>query len=131
MPSEDTPVNLRSSIEAYQWRRNEIEKAVVPIIHGPLMRPPLFSENELSTLPYRRQNEPFAETRSRWPSSNGSSTRNVPFVKTSREIERGLLQKEIRLLEKENQDIKQRAQYNQRLMLKINKALCGVNMERL
>ena len=132
MPSEDTPVNLRSSIEAYQWRHDEIKKAVkthVPLIRDPLMRAPLFSENELSTLPYRQQNKPFAETRSSWPSSNGSSTRNVPFVKTSREIERGLLQQEIRLLEKENWDIKQRAHHNQRLLLKINKAL-AVNMER-
>ena len=64
-------------------------------------------------------------------SSNGSSsTRNIPIVQTSREIERGLFQQEIRLLEKENFDIEQRANRNQRLLLKINKAL-AVNMERL
>ena len=131
MPSEDTPVHLRSSIEAFQWRRNEIEKEVIiQVPRIPLMRAPLFTENELRTLPYRQQNLPFTDTRSTWPSSNGSSARHVPCVKTSREIERGLLQDEIRLLEKENEDIKQRARHNQRLLLKINQAL-AVNMARL
>ena len=131
MPSEDTPVHLRSSIEAYQWRHNEIENAVsfqVPCVTP--MRAPLFTENELRTLPYRQQNLPFTNTRSTWPSLSGSSTRTVPCVKTSREFERGLLQDEIRLLEKENKDIKQRALRNQRLLIKINQAL-AVNMARL
>ena len=83
MPSEDTPVNLRSSIEAYQWRRNEIEKAVVPLIRVPLMRSPLFSENELSTLPYRRQNVPFTETRSKWPKSVGRQPFHAPCITVS------------------------------------------------
>lgn len=133
MPSEDTPVHLRSSIEVYQWRHDVIEKAVntpPPLIRAPLIRVPLFSEHELSTLPYRKQNLPYTDTRSSWPSSNGSSTRQVPCMKTSREFERGLLQDEIRLLEKDNEDIKQRARHNQRLLLKINHALAE-NMARL
>lgn len=137
MPSEDTPVYLRSSIEACQWRHIEIQKALNnpirpmnSVMHAPCMRAPLFTEKELKSLPYRQQDLPFTKSSSKWPSSNGFSTCNAPFVKTSREIERGLFRQEIQLLEKENQDIKQRAYHNQRLLLKINKAL-AVNMERL
>ncbi len=44
-------------------------------------------------------------------------------MKTSREIERGILQRELQLLEQDDENFKQRAHKNQRLLLNINRAL--------
>lgn len=126
MPSEDTPVNIRSSIEAYRWWSDQIENASSQT----RVRPPLFTNEELSNLPYRRQNQPFVKTRSTWSSSGSSTvTQNSFSIVSSREIERGILQREIGLMETDHQDFKKHAHHNQRMLLNINRAL-AVNMAR-
>ena len=126
MPSEDTPVKLLSSIEAYQWRVKQIENDLQTHVSHPL-----FTDEELCNLPYRRQHSPFITTRSTWPSTGGSTVINKPHcVVTSREIERGILQRELGLIEQDNQNTKHRAYKNQRMLLNINRAL-AVNMARI
>lgn len=120
MPSETTPVILRSSVEASIWWSQQVDDAVAK----QQVQNTLFTDKELSTLPYRRQNAPsFGTTFFGTKSSGDSRNFGLPYVKTSREIERGILQRELQLLEQDDENFKQHAHNNQRLLLNINRAL--------
>ena len=118
MPTEETPVVVRTSAEANRWFREQLNKHDT---HNSLRkRQSLFSDAELSTLPYRQQTRPL------WPSTNGGSfisNYTVPALRASREIEQEVLQKEIRFMEGAHHDFHEIANRHQRQLLNINRAL--------
>ena len=151
MPSEDTPVNIRTSLEANNWWAKQMHKNVTDSLRVrssfeemPLQAVPasrdinfadgrysrrsasssiLFTEKELARLelPFRRQTGPY------FGSSNGgvssSNTTTCPDLQSSRVVERGILQRELLNLENDHALYKKKANNNQQRLLHINKAM--------
>ena len=149
MPSEDTPVNPRSSIDARNWWAKQTGKRitdsfrvikddalVVPQQQHPFLmvdKRPSYPMNkalspltakELELLPYRRQMQPS------FYNGNGSGSNNrstKPSVLSplcdSRIIERGILQHEMFEMEGEHIRFKSVASRNEYRLLQINRAL--------
>ena len=150
MPSEDTPVKIRTSLEANNWWAKQMHKSVTDSLrvkssneemplqavlasrdihfsnrrhsHRNASSSILFTEKELSDLPFRKQTGPFFLS----GNGGGSSTTTshvFPNLQSSRVVERGILQRELIDMENQHALYKQNAKNNQHRLLQINKAM--------
>lgn len=127
MPTEDTPVRVRDSVDARDfWAR---QSSVTHSLRVPVQRLSTPSPTSLqgpTLLPFQVQERPIftpATSTYSWPSSkNTNPVRKMP-LQSSRSVERLVLTKALAEAENDHATYKLKTERAQKSLLKVNKAL--------